>query len=211
MALMCMLIRLTVPEQMCYHGNTKPAIHNRGAHVPRNPSKARCAVPGCRAWAMRGHTHCRTHRDRELGPRHGGGQRGNLNALSHAGYSDGLPEPDLDRLAAAADAGGEDLAFQLGLAVRAIQGRTNDPFLTLLALDRVLDGLVDRVAAQLLHRELSEALAPIPPQERESIQANIERLAARDGPRQALITFRRLRKAHQKKTDPIENEYRNGD
>ena len=28
-----------------------------------------CQVPGCRNWAMRGHTHCRPHRDPELGPR----------------------------------------------------------------------------------------------------------------------------------------------
>jgi hypothetical protein len=31
--------------------------------MPRNPHKTRCQVPGRRNWAMRGHTHCRSHRD----------------------------------------------------------------------------------------------------------------------------------------------------
>jgi len=30
--------------------------------MPRNPSKRPCAVPGCRAWAMRGETVCAAHR-----------------------------------------------------------------------------------------------------------------------------------------------------
>jgi len=182
--------------------------------VPRNSSKARCAVPGCKSWAMRGHTHCRTHRDRELGPRHGGGQPGNLNALRHARSSGGLPEPELDRLVAAAiDNQGQDLALQVGLAIQAIQSRTGDPFCVLLALDRVseqsgdpesfegLDRLIDRVATQVLHRELSEALAPIPQPRREPIQDNIERLAARDGPRKTLITFRQIKRQREKKTE----------
>jgi hypothetical protein len=199
---------------MCYHGNRIYTHHNGENRVPRNPSKARCAVPGCKSWSMRDHPHCRSHRDHELGPRRAGAPDGNLNALSersgdpesaegrHAGYSDGLPEPDLARLAAVAvgSKAEEDLPLQFGLALRTIQRRTKDPFLALLALDRVLDGLIDRVATQLLHRELSEALAPIPPLEREGLQNNIERLAARDSPRRALIVLRRLRGEREKKT-----------
>ena len=49
--------------------------------MPRNPSKRRCQVPGCRNWAMRANTRCRPHRDRELGPRGAGAPAGNLNAL----------------------------------------------------------------------------------------------------------------------------------
>jgi hypothetical protein len=30
--------------------------------MPRNPNKKHCALPGCRAWAMRGRTYCASHR-----------------------------------------------------------------------------------------------------------------------------------------------------
>jgi hypothetical protein len=32
--------------------------------MPRNPRRTRCQVPGCRNWAMRGHSHWRPLRDR---------------------------------------------------------------------------------------------------------------------------------------------------
>lgn len=31
--------------------------------MPRNPNKRPCAVPGCRAWAVRGGSVCGSHRD----------------------------------------------------------------------------------------------------------------------------------------------------
>ena len=55
------------------------------------------------------------------------------------------------------------------------------------------------VADRLLRQELSEALAPIPSQVREHIQGDIERLAARHGPKTALITFRRIRREREEK------------
>jgi len=75
--------------------------------MPRNPSKTPCAVPGCRNWSMRDHTHCRAHHisssvgarpDAELGPRSVGAPGGNLNALKHGRYSNPLSESDLERL-----------------------------------------------------------------------------------------------------------------
>jgi hypothetical protein len=36
--------------------------------MPRNSQRTRCQVPGCRNWAMRGHSHCHPHHDSELGP-----------------------------------------------------------------------------------------------------------------------------------------------
>ena len=75
--------------------------------MPRNPSKTPCAVPGCRNWSMRDHTHCRAHHisssvgarpDAELGPRSVGAPCGNLNALKHGRYSNPLSEADLERL-----------------------------------------------------------------------------------------------------------------
>jgi hypothetical protein len=184
---------------------------------------------------MRGHTHCRTHRrsvaeilslpkgDRELGPRGGGAPPRNLNALSHAGYSNGLPEPDLVRLAAAAIDSGDPESFEglFGSAILTLWDRrsaaeilslpkgTGDPFRALLALECVLDWLIDRVATDLFHQELTEVLAPIPPQEREGIQSNIERLAARDGHRKALVGLRRRRRDLEKKEKSNGNKYRN--
>lgn len=32
--------------------------------MPRNPDKRLCAIPGCRAWAMRGRDVCASHRSR---------------------------------------------------------------------------------------------------------------------------------------------------
>jgi hypothetical protein len=52
--------------------------------MPRNPNKGRCQIPRCKAWAMRDHTHCRSHRDLELGPRGAGAPKGNFNALKTA-------------------------------------------------------------------------------------------------------------------------------
>lgn len=164
--------------------------------MPRNPSKTRCAVPGCRAWAMRGRTRCRAHLHAELSPRGAGAPRGNLNALKNARYSDGLAEPDLDRLVAAATAAGRagDFAYQFGLAVRALENRAADPFTLLLALDRILDRLVDRVAARLFRQELAQALAPLPALLREQIQGDLERHAARSGHKTALIVLRKSRR-----------------
>ena len=67
--------------------------------MPRNLNKTPCQVPGCRSWAMRGHTHCRAHRDDELGPRGAGAPSGNLNALKHGHHAQPLPLPDVKHLA----------------------------------------------------------------------------------------------------------------
>jgi hypothetical protein len=41
--------------------------------MPRNPNKRRCAVPGCRAWAMRGSHVCGSHRNESPAPSGGAG------------------------------------------------------------------------------------------------------------------------------------------
>ena len=51
------------------------------------PPERRCQHPGCRAWAMRGHSLCRSHRIPELGPTGGGAPQGNRNAFKHGFYS----------------------------------------------------------------------------------------------------------------------------
>jgi hypothetical protein len=49
--------------------------------MPGNLHKTRCQIPGCRNWAMCGHTHYRPRRDSELGPRGASAPHDNLNAL----------------------------------------------------------------------------------------------------------------------------------
>ena len=85
------------------------------------------------------------------------------------------------------------------ILTRSVPKGSGAPFRTLLTLDRVLDGLIDCVATQLFHQELDEALAPISPLEREGVQRNIDRLAARASPREALIVLRRCRRDLEKK------------
>jgi hypothetical protein len=162
--------------------------------MPRNPDKTRCTVPGCRAWAMHGHTRCRAHLDAELGPRGAGAPLHNLNALKHGQHSDPLPEPDFQCLVVTAVERPDDLALQVGLAVRRIQDRTGDPFLTLVALRRLLSRLVDGVADALFTAELCETLRPLPPSVRERLQERIERLAVHKRPEDNLLLLRSIRK-----------------
>jgi hypothetical protein len=66
--------------------------------MTRNPNKTPCQHPGCRNWAMRGHTLCRSHRDPELGPRSRGEPRSHPNAHRTADHAHPLPSLDLVQL-----------------------------------------------------------------------------------------------------------------
>ena len=63
--------------------------------MPRNPDKRHCQVPGCRAWAKRGHDLCASHlRSRAL--RENGSQiMPLLQALSRASDEHTLQDLDL--------------------------------------------------------------------------------------------------------------------
>jgi hypothetical protein len=143
---------------------------------------------------MRDHTRCRAHRDAELGPRGAGAPRHNLNALKHGQHSDPLPETDFQRLVVTAVERPDDLALQVGLAVRLIQDRTGDSFLTLVALRRLLSRLVDSVAGALFTTELRETLQPLSPSVRERLQERIERLAVPKRPEDSLLLLRSIKK-----------------
>jgi len=67
--------------------------------MPRNPRKTRCQTPGCRSWAIRGRTVCRSHLDDALGPRGGGAPQRNLNALKTGAHARPLAAADLHELA----------------------------------------------------------------------------------------------------------------
>jgi hypothetical protein len=174
--------------------------------MPRNPSKTRCAVPGCRNWSMHDHTRCRSHReappqrgngDAEIGPHSVGAPGGNLNALKHGRYSNPLSEPELERLVVLATQQPDDLAYHIALLVRAIQDRIGDPsseaeipgirsFRTLLVVNRALLKLIDRLASARRRAEIAEALSALPPGVQERVQAELEALTSRTTPVRAL-------------------------
>ena len=149
--------------------------------MPRNLDKTRCTIPGCRNWAMRDHTYCRPHRNNEFreasshsitqypdyggtpkdevrqrreGARGSGAPPGNLNALKTGAYANPLPPSELEDLVATVVADPDDFVNRICLAVRAVQDRTGDTFLTLVALRRLLTQLVPLVAARLFIAEL---------------------------------------------------------
>jgi hypothetical protein len=138
--------------------NIQHSTFNWSSQMPRNPDKTRCAIPGCRNWAMRDRARCRAHRDAELGPRGAGAPPGNLNALRHGVYARPLPAPDFERLVAEVIEQPDDLPLRIALAIRAIQARTGDLFLTLIALRTLLSHLTNRVAGHLFSAELQAAL-----------------------------------------------------
>lgn len=162
--------------------------------MPRNPDKTRCTVPGCGNWAMLGHTRCRAHNCAELGPQGAGAPLDNLNALSGGAHAHPLPPHEFERLVAAVIDQPEDLAFQVGLAVHDIQARTNNSFLTLIALRALLSRLVDQTAQHLFTRELEGLFHLLPQPARDQLQIAIERIAARQSPEQRLRMLRKIKK-----------------
>lgn len=57
----------------------------------------RCIIPGCNAWAMKGHPSgkCRQHLIKELGPLGSGAPKGNVSAKTHGYYSTLFTEAEL--------------------------------------------------------------------------------------------------------------------
>jgi hypothetical protein len=162
--------------------------------MPPNPDKKRCAVSGCRAWAMRGHTLCRPHRDAELGPRGAGAPSNNLNALKHGRHSHPLPLPDLESLAAAIMDQPEDVPYQVGLVAQSIHARAGDPVLTLIATSHLLSQLASRVAAGLFDRQLHAYLRDLPAPLRERVRPTFERLVAVHSPIERLLLLKKIKK-----------------
>ena len=162
--------------------------------MPRNPDKTRCTVPGCRNWAMLGHTRCRAHDCAELGPQGAGAPLGNLNALSGGAHAPPHPPHQFERLVAAVIDQPEDLAYQVGLAVHDIQARTNNSFLTLIALRALLSRLIDQSAQHLFTRELENLFHLLPQPARDQLHIAIERTASRQSPEQRLLMLRKIQR-----------------
>ena len=130
--------------------------------MPRNRDKAPCQVRGCRNWAMRGHAHCRSHRDRELGPRGGGAPPGNLNALKTGDHTHPLPLSDLHPLADQLVRHPGQLPDLLDPVVRSIHSRIRDPYKALVALQTTLTDFRQQVAIALFKTEAGALLRRLP-------------------------------------------------
>ena len=80
--------------------------------MPRNPNKARCTHPGCRAWAVRNSNPplCAAHGGRAASPeprrRGGGAPLGNQNARTHGFYASTLDPQERADLDDAGDLAG---------------------------------------------------------------------------------------------------------
>ena len=162
--------------------------------MPRNLNKTPCHVPGCRSWAMRGHTHCRAHRDDELGPRGAGPPSGNLNALKHGHHAQPLPLPDVKHLARQIIEQPDDLPFHIGLVVQSLQARTGDPLATLIVLRRLLSQLANLVATGLLASEFQALLQALPPELHARARATVAKLAPRRNPIETIRFLRNVKK-----------------
>lgn len=132
--------------------------------MPKNPNKTRCQVPDCRAWAMRGHTRCRSHRDHELGLRSAGAPPRNLNAIKHGGYSFVLPSEQRLLLAERILRQPDDLICHLGPIIQSVQQRTGDPIKNVAALSHLLARLVPCMLPLQFEIELQAFLHTVPPQ-----------------------------------------------
>ncbi len=161
--------------------------------MPRNPLKTHCQVPGCGNWAMRGHTHCRSHRDSELGPRGAGAPRGNLNALRTGRHTHPLTSDDLDQLTHSILRTPHHLPRHLDLTTRSIHQRCQDPVKTLLALQSLIPSLLSRVADGLFIAELHALLEKLPPSRRNHFELLAWRQALLFGPVDKLQLLRGLR------------------
>jgi hypothetical protein len=142
---------------------------------------------------MRGHTLCRSHRDRELGPRGGGAPPGNLNALKTGDHAHPLPPTELAELAAQIVRDPDTLPAILDGVVRSVHIRAPDPYSGLAALRVAITGLRRWVAAHLLTTELEAWLLQLPPPERATaLQALRQRRLRHLNPDAALSSLRAL-------------------
>ena len=142
--------------------------------VPRNQNKNPCQLPNCRNYAMRGHTHCRSHRDHELGARGGGAPPGNLNAVKSGRHAHPLPPADLRHWAHQLTGYPQLLPKWLGQVADSLQSRTGgDPYRTLVALRSALSHLTSHVAADLFKTEMAALLAQLTSSQRDQFLRSI--------------------------------------
>ena len=160
--------------------------------MPRNPNKRPCQVPGCHSWAMRGHTRCRAHRDAELGPRHGGAPRHNLNALRTGRDAHPLPPDERTHLIRQLISDPEQLPSHLQPVIASIHARTGDPFKTLVALQALLAEVLPLLAKFLFATEFEQLLRRLPSGQRSAFATTALRHASSLPPEAGLSLLRAL-------------------
>jgi hypothetical protein len=163
--------------------------------MSRNPHKTRCQVPGCRNWAMRGHTHCRPHLDAVLGPRGAGAPPGNLNALRTGHHAQPLSPDELDQLVQAILRAPHQLPHHLDRTIQSIHRRCQEPVKTLLALQALLPAILSRVADDLFIVELHAFRQQLPPARQSQFEIEIWRHALQLSPVRKLELIRKLQRA----------------
>ena len=160
--------------------------------MPRNHTKTRCQVPNCRSWAMRGHTHCRAHRDAELGPRGAGAPPRNLNTLKTGDHLQPLPLPELLDLAHQIVLQPDETPYHLGRAAQSFHQRTRDPIKTIIALRGLLTKLAPAVSEELFALELETLLRRLTPQRRHRVQVTIWKQSLHLHPAAKLLLLRTI-------------------
>ena len=168
--------------------------------MPRNRTKTRCQVPKCRSWAMRGHTHCRAHRDDELGPRGAGAPPRNLNALKTGDHLQPLPLPELLDLAYQIVLQPDETPYHLGRAAQSYHQRTRNPVKTILAVRGLLTKLAPAVGEQLFAIELEALLRQLAPSRRHRVQATLWKQSLHLGPTEKLVLLRTVARKMEEKS-----------
>jgi hypothetical protein len=157
-------------------------------------------MPGCRAWAMRDHVHCRSHRDRELGPRNAGAPYGNLNAAKHGRYTKRQSADKLRRMAHEIAQDPEHLPRYINKTVRELHALSPCPTITLLFLRKMLAPLVQVLAEALFTAELDAFLEELAPHNRPSVKSHLWKSSIKLPPVERLMMLRQVLEEISEKT-----------
>ena len=144
---------------------------------------------------MRGCDKCRSHLDRELGPRGAGAPRGNLNAFKTGDYINPIGPVQLQRLA-------DQIARDPASYRDVIMGHIDDLYLrigyrssatrvfgTLIALNKTVEELIPCLANALFIQELENMAQRCPPENRAAYIHDIWSLLAPYSPEQRLLAL----------------------
>jgi hypothetical protein len=161
--------------------------------MPRNPDKRHCQTPKCHNWAMRDHSHCRVHRNRELGRGRAGAPIANLNALKTGDNAQPLSQDQLRDLAIrlAHDPYGFDRHL-LPAVIDIHQRADHHPLKTILLLRRLLDQLYDPVASAIFNLLLEGYLNKLPEALRPEMQTQIWKQAIPFSPLHRIILLQKI-------------------
>jgi hypothetical protein len=162
--------------------------------MARNPNKKRCQIPNCRSWAMREQSHCRSHLDPKLGPRHAGPPKGNFNALKSGRYTNPLSSDELKNLAHQLAGEPDSLSRHVEFAIQSIQSRATSPLHTMILLTRLFNQLLPYMADIEYTAGLEAFMQRLPPEKRPGIQTQIWKYALPLNPLQRPLLIRAIAK-----------------